>query len=163
MSSPAFLKGFLANERDLFAKVVGAVPENGLDYRPHPTSRSARDLIEHLLGHNLDAIELVDEGTIHHRNQVSFESVVTALDDLDKSFEVLIDKLGSMDQDAWMEAGKFYVGDQMIMEAPRQQLAWILFLDAVHHRGQLSTYLRPMGSKVPAIYGPSADDQGEAH
>ena len=38
MSSPAFLKGFLANERDLFAKVVGAVPENGLDYRPHPTS-----------------------------------------------------------------------------------------------------------------------------
>jgi uncharacterized damage-inducible protein DinB len=27
----------------------------------------------------------------------------------------------------------------------------------VHHRGQLSTYLRPMGGKVPAIYGPSAD------
>ena len=59
--------------------------------------------------------------------------------------------------------GQVYVGDQMIMEVPRQQLAWTLFLDSVHHRGQLSTYLRPMGSKVPAIYGPSADDQGEAH
>ena len=43
------------------------------------------------------------------------------------------------------------------------QLAWILFLDAVHHRGQLSTHLRPMGSTVPSIYGPSADDQGEGH
>ena len=49
------------------------------------------------------------------------------------------------------------------MEGPCQQLAWMMFLDAVHHRGQLSTYLRPMGSKVPAIYGPSADDPGEAH
>ncbi len=32
--------------------------------------------------------------------------------------------------------------------------------DAIHHRGQLSVYLRPMGSKVPSIYGPSADDPG---
>ena len=32
--------------------------------------------------------------------------------------------------------------------------------DAIHHRGQLSSYLRPMGAKVPSIYGPSADDPG---
>ena len=59
--------------------------------------------------------------------------------------------------------GQFYAGDHLVMEGPCQQLAWMMFLDAVHHRGQLSTYLRPMGSKVPAIYGPSADDPGEAH
>jgi uncharacterized damage-inducible protein DinB len=35
----------------------------------------------------------------------------------------------------------------------------ILF-DEIHHRGQLSTYLRPMGARVPSIYGPSADDPG---
>jgi len=35
--------------------------------------------------------------------------------------------------------------------------------DIVHHRGQLSTYIRPMGGKVPSIYGPSADDAGEQH
>ena len=163
MSSPAFLQGFLSRERGLFAKAVAAVPESGLDYRPHPTSRNTRDLVEHILRHNLDLIELIDDGTIHHRNQVPFESIGAALAQFDESFGVLIDKLGTMDQDAWMGTGKFYVGDQMIMEGPRQQLAWILFLDSVHHRGQLTTYLRPMGSKVPAIYGPSADDQGEAH
>ena len=43
------------------------------------------------------------------------------------------------------------------MRAPSQALMWMLFLDAVHHRGQLSTCIRPMGGKVPAIYGPSAD------
>jgi len=32
--------------------------------------------------------------------------------------------------------------------------------DAIHHRGQLSAYLRPMGAKVPSICGPSADDPG---
>jgi len=34
---------------------------------------------------------------------------------------------------------------------------WIALFDAVHHRGQLSTYIRPMGGKVPSIYGPSGD------
>jgi uncharacterized damage-inducible protein DinB len=36
---------------------------------------------------------------------------------------------------------------------------WDFFFDAIHHRGQLSTYLRPMGGTVPSIYGPSADSK----
>ena len=39
--------------------------------------------------------------------------------------------------------------------------AWGFFFDAIHHRGQLSTYLRPMGANVPSIYGPSGDEQSE--
>jgi uncharacterized damage-inducible protein DinB len=42
-------------------------------------------------------------------------------------------------------------------------LLWIALFDTVHHRGQLSTYIRPMGGNVPSIYGPSADDAGERH
>ena len=163
MSTPAFLQSLLTHERGLFGKVAGAVLEDGLEHRPDPKARCSRDLIEHMIGHNLDMVELIDDGVIHHRNQVPFDSLDGGLKQLDDSLGTVIDKLGSMDQDAWMETSKFYVGDDVIMEAPRQQLAWILFLDSVHHRGQLSTYLRPMGSKVPAIYGPSADDQGEGH
>lgn len=37
-------------------------------------------------------------------------------------------------------------------------MAWSFLFDIVHHRGQISTYLRPMGSTVPQIYGPSADE-----
>ena len=36
-------------------------------------------------------------------------------------------------------------------------MAWGFLFDAIHHRGQLTTYLRAMGAKVPSIYGPSAD------
>ena len=38
---------------------------------------------------------------------------------------------------------------------------WFSLLDAIHHRGQLSVYIRPMGGKVPSIYGPSGDDMGQ--
>ena len=40
------------------------------------------------------------------------------------------------------------------------EMLWGFLFDAIHHRGQLSSYLRPMGAKVPSIYGPSADDPG---
>ncbi len=157
MSTPAFFKSFLEHERGLFGNVIGAVLEDGLDHRPDPKSRSARELIEHLIGHNLDLVELLDDGVIHHRNQVPFDDLEGARRQFDDSMGQVIDRLGALDEDKWLEPARFYAGDHLVMEAPRQQLAWIFLLDAIHHRGQLSTYLRPMGSKVPAIYGPSAD------
>lgn len=163
MSTPAFLQGMLAHERELFCNVVGAVPESGRDHRADPKARSATDLIEHLIGHNQDMIELLDDGVINHRMQVPFASVEDAVATLDQTFGEVMERLERIDDEAWMSPAKFMFGDQLIMEASRMQLAWILFLDSVHHRGQLSTYLRPMGSKVPAIYGPSADDQGPGH
>jgi uncharacterized damage-inducible protein DinB len=44
-------------------------------------------------------------------------------------------------------------------EQPIGQFLWFIHFDAIHHRGQLSAYLRPMGANVPAIYGPSADER----
>ena len=41
---------------------------------------------------------------------------------------------------------------------PASPMAWSFLFDIVHHRGQISTYLRPMGAKVPQIYGPSGDE-----
>ena len=160
MSNLAFFRGLMSQERDVFRRVAGAVLEEGMDYKPDPKARSSRELIEHLIGHNLDLVELAEDGVIHHRNQVKFESLESGVRKLDESFDQAIEKLSSLDDDAWEEKGAFIVGDQVFMEAPRQQLAWMLFLDSVHHRGQLSTHLRPMGSKVPAMYGPSADDRG---
>ena len=43
-------------------------------------------------------------------------------------------------------------------QRPASPLAWSFLFDIVHHRGQITTYLRPMGSTVPRIYGPSGDE-----
>ena len=42
-------------------------------------------------------------------------------------------------------------------QRPAAPMAWSFLFDIVHHRGQITTYLRPMGSTVPQVYGPSAD------
>jgi uncharacterized damage-inducible protein DinB len=163
MSSLPFFRNLLSQEKGVFSRVAGAVIEEGLDYRPDPKARSSRELLEHLIGHNLDMVELVDDGVIHHRNQVPFESLEAGVRQLDESFDAVLDRLGSIGDDEWGQSATFMVGDQAIMTGPCEQMAWMLFLDAVHHRGQLSTHLRPMGSSVPAMYGPSADDPGDAH
>ena len=43
-------------------------------------------------------------------------------------------------------------------QRPPSPMAWSFLFDIVHHRGQITTYLRPMGSTVPQIYGPSGDE-----
>ena len=91
--------------------------------------------------------------------QVPFEGVPAALSLLDEGARQASSKIGSVTDEAWSQPADFLVGGRAIMNAPRQALAWMLFLDAIHHRGQLSTLIRPMGGKVPAIYGPSADTQ----
>ena len=62
MSTPAFFKGILSHERGLFQRVLAAVPADGLDYQADPKARTARDLIGHLIGHNLDLMELLEDG-----------------------------------------------------------------------------------------------------
>jgi len=163
MSSPEFLHGILTHERPLFGKVVNAVLDSGLDHRPDPKSRSAGELVGHLIGHPLDIAELLEDGVIHHRNQVEFASVADGAKQLDDAFALMLEKLGAVDEARWGSPGKFMVGDQLIAEAPCGQIAWMLFLDMVHHRGQLSTHLRAMGSRCPGIYGPSADEMPAGH
>ena len=50
-------------------------------------------------------------------------------------------------------------GEKVAGEQPVGGFLWAFLFDAVHQRGQLTTYIRPMGGKVPTIYGPSADSR----
>ena len=54
-----------------------------------------------------------------------------------------------MSDAAWESPGRFLFDGKVIYEYPRRDLAWMLLFDGLHHRGQLSTYLRPMGGTVP--------------
>jgi hypothetical protein len=60
-------------------------------------------------------------------------------------------------EEDWNGPAQMKAGDKVEWEASRGKMAWGLLLDLIHHRGQLSTYIRPMGGKLPSIYGPSAD------
>ena len=70
----------------------------------------------------------------------------------------LTDRVSKMDEEAWNRTAQFYVNGKVVSEQPVGTFLWFILFDAIHHRGQLAAYLRPMGGKVPAIYGPSADE-----
>lgn len=145
-------------EHPVFMRVLESIPESGIDYRPHERSPSTKDIVWTLtkeLGSCLGAAkefrgEWNDDPAPPLREMVSlFERWSTELTDV----------VARMDDAAWTRSAQFYFQGRMVNEQPVQQFLWFVLFDAIHHRGQLSTYLRPMGAKVPAIYGPSADSR----
>jgi uncharacterized damage-inducible protein DinB len=74
------------------------------------------------------------------------------------SWKQLGDGVAKLDDARWTRKGHMIMGGKVAGEQPIGQFLWGFLFDAVHHRGQLTTYIRPMGGKVPAVYGPSADE-----
>jgi DinB family. len=69
-------------------------------------------------------------------------------------------RLAMLDDAAWEQKARFLVDGNVAWETTLGDMLWGFLFDAIHHRGQLSSYLRPIGAAVPSIYGPSADDPG---
>jgi uncharacterized damage-inducible protein DinB len=69
-------------------------------------------------------------------------------------------RLGTLSDAKWDGNARFLVDGKVAWETNLGDMLFGFLFDAIHHRGQLSSYLRPMGAKVPSIYGPSADDPG---
>jgi uncharacterized damage-inducible protein DinB len=65
----------------------------------------------------------------------------------------IVQRWTSLPDEKWNGTLTFFGSDR-----PASAMAWSFLFDIVHHRGQISTYLRPMGAKVPQIYGPSGDE-----
>ncbi len=146
----------LGNEHRVTRAVIAAIPADQGDYRPDEVSKSALDLAWHIVTAELRFLEGVAAGTFDMTPRPRPESI-----------------RNSADLAAWY-AGNFpprtakltqLSGEklaQILDFRGRYQLPAVMYLGralhhTVHHRGQLSTYLRPMGAKVPAIYGESHD------
>ena len=88
-------------------------------------------------------------------------ALVTLVAAYERNATAVTERLSQLDEAGWQKKGKFLMGGETAWETTIDGFVWGFLFDGVHHRGQLSTYLRPMGGKVPSIYGPSADDPGK--
>lgn len=145
-------------EFPVFLKVLRALPQD-LSYKPHDRSPSAEQLAWTITYETKALIDVVNTG------KAEWENITPpSLDEMIAMFEKwsaeLLDKVAALDDAAQERSAQFLYQGQVVMEKPMMEFLWDFMFDAIHHRGQLSTYLRPMGSKVPSIYGPSADDPG---
>ena len=161
MASREYFLECCEREGPVFVKVFRALPADQLDYRHHPRSRSAAELVWLLVLEEQSGIELAQTGKIEWKESPPKKSLAEMVADYEKAHAELAPLLKKLDDRTWEEtSGRLLVDGQVAFETTVGRMFWLALFDAVHHRGQLSVYLRPMGGKVPAIYGPSADDLG---
>jgi uncharacterized damage-inducible protein DinB len=143
---------FWCKESKTTSKVLSRIPE-GSDYRPDPKSRTARDIAWQIVGEEKMIIEALETGRVEWAPTPAPETMKELCDTYDKQSAEIDRRLHALPDARWHGTLDFF-GSQR-QAAP---MAWSFLFDIVHHRGQITTYLRPMGSTVPQIYGPSADE-----
>jgi uncharacterized damage-inducible protein DinB len=77
----------------------------------------------------------------------------------DKAVSDTREAFQSTTEEHLMKPWRLLVAGNVVAEGPRHEMIRDTFNHLAHHRGQMTVYLRLMGAKVPALYGPSADDQ----
>jgi len=141
-------------------KVLRAYPEGSTDLKPHPTCRSAKDLAWTFVFEGVGGSQAV-------QGEMKFPppgmppvpgSWPGMIDEVGKAFNVMSDKVRKVDDAHLNTTVKFITGPKRMSDLRRLDVLWLLLNDMIHHRGQFSVYLRMAGGKVPAIYGPSADE-----
>ncbi|MGA3211236.1 MAG: DinB family protein [Terriglobales bacterium] len=146
----------LSREMEATRKVLAAVPETGRDYRPDPKSRTAFELAWHLASADVQFLDDIADRKFTMEPRFKEEPKTTAelADWYAKEFSRGLARVQAMTADQLLTPVDFYG----VMTAP--VFRFLLFANnhSIHHRGQLAAYLRPMGSKVPSIYGGSADE-----
>jgi uncharacterized damage-inducible protein DinB len=147
-------------ETPAFVRVLKAIPKKRLDYRPDPKARTAIELAWLLAVEEAGLVSLIKDGVVEWKEskpQGDIDKIVAAFE---HSSAEVNERMEHLDEAAWDKKVRFVMSNGGAWEDTLGQMVWGFLFDAIHHRGQLSTYLRPMGGKVPSIYGPSADDPG---
>lgn len=150
----------IQSEWEITKKVLQAVPDTNQDYRPDPKSRTASELAWHILSSDIWFLEGLISREFKMEEAKQPEELTTIAGMIawfDREAPPLIEKLKATPPEKLAEELDFFG----LMNAPAVTYLGGMGLHTAHHRGQLTTYLRAMGGKVPSIYGGSADEPFE--
>jgi len=148
-------------ESGAFHRVLDALPKDKFDYRPHDRSPSAREVVWTLAGETRACSDMIASGLVDWRPVPPPGDATQIVLEFQRNYAALSKQAAALDDKAWQRPVQFLVAGKLMQEPTLGQFLWYLFFDAIHHRGQLSTYIRPMGGKVPSIYGASRDSAGQ--
>lgn len=156
-----FLRTF-ERESATTARVLRAYPEEARDLRPAEKCKTARELAW---------LFVMEQAMAEQALTVGFdwssppppppappESMAGIADAFDAARERLAGVLRSMRDEDLAGTVQFFVAPKTLGDVPKMEFLWFLLHDQIHHRGQLSVYLRMAGGRLPSIYGPTADE-----
>lgn len=140
-------------------KVLRAYPADQGEFRPHPRSQCARELaFTFQLEQTLIMLALKNQlklGAGFPKAPMDFQGIIAQFD---KDFHDTVALITATPEKEFTTTVTFPTGPGKLGEWQKIQFLWFLLSDQIHHRGQYSVYTRMAGGKVPAIYGPSADE-----
>jgi len=148
--------GTLKNESRTTKKILEAVPANKTDYKPDPASRSAIELTRHIAAADNRFVETVINGVFDTNPAMIPENVKTPAEIAswyEERYAKNFEALGNVSGEQLVKIVDF----RGMFQWPAVKFAIFGLHHTIHHRGQLASYLRCMGAKVPAIYGESYD------
>lgn len=159
-----FLAGYFATlwegESATTARVLAAVPDDKRDYKPDPKSRTAWELTTHLATGDVWFLQSILDGRFAidpveaDKAEKQFSSVGQVVEYYKREVPPRIKALRELPAEKLTQVVDFFG----MMQQPNAAYLGIATTHGIHHRGQLAAYLRAMGSKVPNIYGGSADE-----
>jgi len=147
----------IRNEHKTTRRVIAAIPADQCGWKPDPKSMSALELAWHLVSSEPFFMNGIVQGKYQPGDGAMPASIKTPADILkwdDENFEPVVAQLAQVKGEDLVRPIDFFG----MFNSRGIEYAALLCSHSIHHRGQLSSYLRPMGGKVPGIYGPSADE-----
>lgn len=152
MSEHTLFSDFWAAESETTGRVLARIPE-GSEYRPDPMSRTAKEIAWQITCEEAMLADSMEQGKLVFSDPPVPATMREVLEQYQRQAATIPQRLRALADERW--SGTLEWGGKARPAAP---MAWSFLFDIVHHRGQITTYLRPMGSKVPQVYGPSYDE-----
>jgi uncharacterized damage-inducible protein DinB len=143
-------------EIEITKKVLAAIPEGKRDHRPDPHARTAWELAWHLANTDVQFLNSIADQKFTMANPPDAEkpkTVAELVEWYDRNTKRGLDRIRSLSAEQLSTPVQFFT-----FNFPAAFYLAFLNNHSIHHRGELATYLRPMGSKVPSIYGGSYDE-----
>jgi len=166
--TPEFVLGYreimldgLAREVETTKKVLAAVPDGKKDYRPDANARTAWELAWHIANTDVQFMDGIADMKFNMANPSEADkpkTIAEIVDWYDKNMKRGADRVRAMSAEQLLTPVGFFG----VFNLPAAFYLGFLNNHSIHHRGELATYLRPMGSKVPSIYGGSYDEPFQA-
>jgi uncharacterized damage-inducible protein DinB len=148
----------VAREFPTTMRVLKAYPAGKGDLKPHAKSKSAHDLAWMFVTEQ-KACEMALDGALElgklPKAPATLEEVITTYE---KAHSTFVDRLKETSEAELNKTVKFMTGPKQMGDMRKMDILWFMLMDSVHHRGQMTVYLRLADAKVPSIYGPSADE-----
>jgi uncharacterized damage-inducible protein DinB len=146
------------NEHPLTKGVIAAIPEQKSDFKPDAVSRTAIDLAWHIVAAECRFLNAVANGAFDYSGSARPDSMKKPMDVVkwySGAFDSAIGSIRTLSGSELLKPIDF----RGIFNLPAYAYLQSGVSHTIHHRGQLSTYLRPMGGRVPSIYGESYDSR----